>query len=80
MVTKVEKWGKGYGIRLSKRILNDANLDAGEKLRITVRAGRIIVEPVNREATYNLSELVARIPSDDVPVEVWGRAFGTEVW
>ena len=38
MVTKVEKWGKGYGIRLSKRILNDANLDAGEKL-----AGSLLV-------------------------------------
>jgi antitoxin MazE len=81
MVTKVQKWGNSQGLRFSKDVLEQAQIDVGDEVEVTVRGGRIIVEPVTKvRGRYRLKDLVARIPKGAKAGEVdWG-AMGKETW
>ena len=82
MVTKVQKWGNSQGLRFTKEILAEAQIDLGDEVRVTVRGGRIIVEPVVKvRGRYDIRKLVARIPPDYRVEEVdWGGPVGKEAW
>jgi len=82
MVTKIQKWGNSQGIRLSKRVLEDARLRVGEAVDVVVREGEIVVRPARQvRGRYDLRELVSRIPEDYEVHEVeWGPSEGREVW
>ena len=61
MVGKVQKVGNGQGLRLSKQVLDLADIAVGDDVEIIVDRHQIIV----RKAPgfkYDLGELVARIP------------------
>lgn len=82
MVTKVQKWGNSQGLRFTKEILEQAQIDLGDEVNVTVRGGRIIVEPVVKvRGRYDLKKLVAKIPRKYRVGEFdWGGAVGKEAW
>jgi antitoxin MazE len=82
MVTKVQSWGNGQGLRLSKQILDDAHVSVGDEVDVAVREGVIVVTPVKRtRGKVSLRSLVARIPKDYRPDEAdWGTPVGRETW
>ena len=82
MVTKVQKWGNSQGLRFTKEILEQAQIDLGDEVNVTVRGGRIIVEPVVKvRGRYDLKKLVAKIPRNYRVGEFdWGGAVGKEAW
>jgi antitoxin MazE len=82
MVTKVQKWGNGQGLRLTKRVLEDARISVGDAVDITVRDGAIIVAPVRRKrGAVSLQELVSHIPKNYKAEEMaWGEPVGREAW
>ena len=82
MVTKVQKWGNSQGIRFTKAILEDAQINVGDEVSVSVQPGRIVIEPVVRvRGRYNLKELVSKIPKDYQAQEVnWGSPVGKEAW
>jgi len=82
MLTKVQKWGNSHGLRLTKQVLRDARLAAGDTVEVAVRDGAIVVVPARRiRGRYSIRELVARMPKDYKPEEVdWGKPVGREVW
>lgn len=82
MVTKIQKWGNSQGLRFSKTILEEADIQVGEEVRVSVEDGKIIVEPANRvHGRYTIKELVAQMPDDYQPEEVnWGPPQGREAW
>lgn len=82
MVTKVQKWGNSQGIRLAKAILEDAQINVGDEVSVSVQPGRIVIEPVARvRGRYDLKELVSKIPKDYQAQEVnWGSPVGKEAW
>lgn len=82
MVTKVQKWGNSQGLRLSKRVLEDARLSVGDEVDVSVQDGAIVVSPARRvRGTCRLRELVARIPKGYKPEETdWGEPVGREAW
>ncbi len=82
MVAKVQKWGNSQGLRISKRVLQDANITVGDEVDVVVRDGIIVLTPVARvRGKYSLGQLVARIPKSYRPEEVdWGAPAGKEVW
>ena len=41
MVTKVRKWGNTQGIRFTKAILEDAEVNVGEEVSVSVRQGAL---------------------------------------
>jgi antitoxin MazE len=82
MVTRVQKWGNSQGLRLSKELLADADIDVGDVVDVAVREGSIVVTPVRRvRGALDLEQLVAAIPRGYKPGEAdWGPPVGREVW
>jgi len=82
MVTKIQKWGNSQGLRLPKRVLEDARISVGDDIDVTTRDGVIIIAPVRRvRGKRNLQELVSQIPKNYEIAEIdWGEPVGREVW
>lgn len=82
MIAKVQKWGNSQGLRLSKDLLSEAEIEVGDAVDVVVRDGNLVVKPVRRvRGGHDLRELVSRIPKDYKPEEVdWGPPVGREVW
>ncbi len=82
MVTKVQKWGNSQGLRFSKAILEEAHINVGDQVNISVKKGQIIVEPVTKvRGKYDLRELVSKMPKNYQVEELdWGKPIGKEVW
>jgi len=82
MVTRVQKWGNSQGVRLSKELLSEADINVGDAVSVAVADGALIVTPVRRvRGCVDLEELVRRIPVGYVPEEIdWGPPAGGEVW
>ena len=79
MVTKVQKWGNSQGLRLSKHVLDLADIAIGDDVQLIVGAGQITVKKTGSK--YNLAELVARIPKRYKAKEVdFGPPVGKEEW
>ncbi len=82
MVTKIQKWGNSQGIRLAKRVLEDARICVGDDVDVTTRDGVIILAPVKRvRGKQSLQDLVSRIPKNYEIAELdWGDPVGREAW
>lgn len=82
MVTRVQKWGNSQGLRLSKELLSDAQIDVGDVVDVAVHEGSIVVTPARRvRGALDLEQLVAAIPKGYMPGEAdWGPLTGGEVW
>ena len=82
MITKIQKWGNSQGLRLSKALLSDADMDVGDEVDVAVLEGAVIVTPVRRvRGGHDLRALVRRIPRGYQPGELdWGLPVGREAW
>lgn len=82
MVTKLQKWGNSQGLRFPKALLEDAHMNVGDAVQVSVRGRKIIVQPAEKvRGRYDLKKLVARMPAGYRGREVeWGAAVGKEEW
>ena len=82
MLAKIQKWGNSQGLRLTKNLLEDAQLDVGDQVDINVKNGIMIVRPTRRiRGRYQLKDLVASIPQNYETGEVdWVGPVGREIW
>ena len=82
MVTRVQKWGNSQGLRFSKAIMTEAQINVGDQVNVSVKDGQIIVEPLTKvRGKYDLRELVSRLPSNyQVEESDWGAPSGKEAW
>jgi len=82
MVTKVQKWGNSQGVRLSKELLANADIEVGDAVEVAVREGTLIVTPLRRvRGGHDLRQLVRRLSKGYEPEELdWGPPVGREVW
>ena len=82
MLTKVKKWGNGQGLRLTKALLHEAGIHVGDEVNLSVRSGRIVVEPIYRvRGRYDLEALISKMPERYQAEELdWGPPAGREVW
>ena len=82
MRTKIQKWGNSQGLRINRSILEDAQIEVGDEVDVSVQEGKIVVSPGKKtRGRYDLKDLVARIPEDYQPAELdWGEPVGKEVW
>jgi antitoxin MazE len=80
MVSKVQKWGDGQGLKLPQEVLDRAHVAVGDSLEVLVGDGAIILKKV-ATPKYDLAELVARIPEGYRPDELdSGPPVGREEW
>lgn len=82
MVTTVQKWGNSQGLRVAKSLLEEVGIHVGDRVRISIRDRRLVVEPaVTVRGRHDLRALVADMPNDyRVAEEDWGPPVGREVW
>ena len=82
MLTRIQKWGNSQGLRFSKALLQEARIDVDDEVNVTIRKGRIVVEPVSKvRGRYDLKELVSRMPEKyQVEETDWGMPVGKEIW
>ena len=65
----IRKWGNSLAIRLPMPVVNEAHFKLEQKVNITVKEGRIIIEPMQTIA-YALEDLLAGITADHEHGEV----------
>ena len=82
MLTKIQKWGNSQGLRFTKTLLEEAQINVGDEVQVSVQKGRIIVEPVTKvRGKYDLKALVSKMPKGYQTEELdWGPPVGREVW
>ena len=80
MVTKVQKWGNSLGLRIPKALAEDAGVEEGSPVDISMEGDRLVVQPI-RSSKYELKDLVSQIREDNLHEEIpTGRRVGREVW
>lgn len=80
MVTRIQRWGNSLGLRIPKSIAEDAGVEAGSPVDISIEGDRLIVQPV-RSARYDLKALVSQIRDENLHDEIpTGDAVGREAW
>ena len=74
----IRKWGNSLAIRLPMPVVNEAHFKLEQKVNITVKEGRIIIEPMQTIA-YALEDLLAEITVENGHGEVdFGGPVGKE--
>jgi len=72
MTTQIAKWGNSLGLRLPKSVAEQAQIQDGDHIDVSVRNGAIVIRP-SRPA-YSLDALVAKItPRNRHRESDWGR-------
>ena len=82
MLGKIQKWGNSQGLRLKKTLLQEAQINVGDEVNVSVQNGRIIIEPAPQvRGKYDLKKLVSKMPQEYQAEELdWGEPVGKEVW
>ena len=86
--TNIRRWGNSQGIRLSKEILAQMNLQENDTVGINVYDGKMTVEKVNKPKYLNLAERLEAFykrPIYEIYVENTqevdvGEPKGNEIW
>jgi antitoxin MazE len=80
MQTKIQRWGNSLGLRIPRSFANDAGVEAGSEVDLSVREGVLIVRAARRRR-YRLSELLGQVTAKNLHDEVdTGKPIGREVW
>jgi antitoxin MazE len=78
--TKIQKWGNSLGLRIPRSLAEEAGVEAGSEVDLSMRRGELVVKPARRR-TYRLTELLRRITSKNTHAEVdAGAPVGREGW
>ena len=82
MLGKIQKWGNGQGLQFTKALLQEAQLNVGDEVSVSVQRGQIIIESVTRvRRRYDLRELISKMPQEYQIEELnWGESVGKEEW
>ena len=86
--TNIRRWGNSQGIRLSKEILAQMDLQENDTVGINVYDGKMTVEKINKPKYLNLTERLEAFykrPIDEIYVESTqevdvGDPQGNEIW
>lgn len=86
--TNIRRWGNSQGIRLSKEILAQMNLQEDDTIGINIDDGKMIIEKVNKPKYLNLTERLEAFykrPIEEIYVEGTqevdaGAPAGNEQW
>lgn len=80
MQTKIQRWGNSLGLRIPKAFAEQAGVEAGSAVDLSVEDGELIVRPI-RSPKYDLKDLLRGVTAKNLhkEVEISGP-YGREVW
>jgi len=77
--TQIAKWGNSLGVRLPKSVAQEAEVDEGDRVDVSVKNGAIVIR--RSRPRYSLEQLVAKInPRNRHDETDWGVPVGHETW
>jgi antitoxin MazE len=80
MVTKIQKWGNSLGLRIPKSFAEEAGVEEGSPVDISLEGDRLVVRPL-RGKRYLLSNLLSQVKEENLHKEIsTGEAVGREIW
>lgn len=80
MLTKVQKWGNSLGLRIPKSFAEEASVQEGSAVDLSVQDGQLIIRPVQPKK-YELAELLAEVVAENLHGELaTGAPQGRESW
>jgi antitoxin MazE len=80
MQTKIQRWGNSLGLRIPRSFAEEAGVEAGSQVDLSVRDGDLVVRTTKRRK-YRLSELLKKVTIKNLHGEVdAGGPVGREVW
>lgn len=81
MTATVSNRGNSQGLRFPKAIMNVLNLVIGDKIKISIKNKKIILEPIKQlREKYNINDLVKKIPHTYKTYEEFDKKIGLEEW
>ena len=76
---RVSRWGNSLAVRIPRAMADQARIDEGQEVELTVVDGCLTIRP--RARTYTLHELLDQVTPENRHDEVdWGKPEGDEVW
>lgn len=60
MITKLQKWGNSYAVRIPKSLIQDIKLKQGSEIEIKYRNQSLVMKP-KKQKEYTLKELLKGI-------------------
>ncbi len=80
MQTKIQKWGNSLGLRIPKSFAEQAGVEAGSEVDLSVKDGELIVR-ARRFPRYDLKQLLQTVTAKNVHGEIeTGEPVGREAW
>lgn len=80
MLTKVRKWGNSLGLRIPKSFAEEAAVEEGSTVDLSVTKGQLVIRPVRRQK-YELRDLMAKVNKGNLHAEITtGEPQGRESW
>jgi antitoxin MazE len=79
-VLDIKQWGNSLGVRLPAAVAREAHLHAGQRVRVSVEGGQVVITPVTA-APLTLEQRLARFDPTRHGGEVMAsKAIGAERW
>jgi antitoxin MazE len=80
MKARVQKWGNSLALRIPKSFAVEVGLDRDALVELSLRDGKLIVEPLPK-SPLSLDDLLAAVTPENVHGEVeTGPPMGRESW
>ncbi|MCI0628066.1 MAG: AbrB/MazE/SpoVT family DNA-binding domain-containing protein [Acidobacteria bacterium] len=80
MRLQVQKWGNSLALRIPKPFAQDAAVEEGTLVDVSVSEGKLVVTPV-RKRTITLKQLLTKVHRGNLHGEVdSGPPVGREAW
>ena len=81
MQLKIVKWGNSLGLRIPRAFAEEAGVEAGSEVNLSLRDGELVVRALRPNKRYRLSDLLEEVTPDNLHEEVdFGSAVGSEAW
>ena len=79
MQTRIQKWGNSLALRIPRSFAQEAGVEAGSEVDLSVQDGDLVVRPARRRS-YHLSDLLRQVTPENLHAEVeTGRRVGKEI-
>jgi antitoxin MazE len=69
MVTKIRKWGNSLGLRIPKAFVQEAGIEEGSRVDISIQGDRLVIQKVH-PARYELDDLLSEIREENLHEEI----------
>ena len=79
MTATISKWGNSQGLRFPKDLMQELDLNIGDKVELKTKDDVVIIKPIKKKK-LNINDLVKKIPTDYNPSEEFSDRVGLEEW